>query len=120
MREHLNLTQKRLAEEAGVGAQTILRAEHNKPINAESRRLLCDYFGMTPEALGLVSNEQKAVGNRRPPDTPAIALPEIPTSPIAQAIAQGIVLASKQLESADMAHTRFHVLQRYGLAPHLT
>nr|BBH89452.1 hypothetical protein KTC_42030 [Thermosporothrix sp. COM3] len=120
MREHLNLTQKRLAEEAGVGAQTILRAEHNKPINAESRRLLCDYFGMTPEALGLVNNEQKAVDNRRPPDTPAIALQEIPTSPIAQAIAQGIVLASKQLESADMAHTRFHVLQRYGLAPHLT
>ena len=56
-RTHRNLTQKRLAEETGVGAQTILRAEQKKPINAESRKLLCDYFDTTPERLGLVEGK---------------------------------------------------------------
>ncbi len=57
-RNQHNLTQKRLAEEAGVGEQTILRAEHYKPINAESRRAICAYFGMTQEDLGLLPARQ--------------------------------------------------------------
>jgi tetratricopeptide (TPR) repeat protein/transcriptional regulator with XRE-family HTH domain len=51
-----NLTIERLAEEARVGASTVWRAEHNYPINAESRRRLCTYFHATPQALGLLSH----------------------------------------------------------------
>lgn len=47
-----NLTIEQLAEEAKVGASTIWRAEHNYPINAESRRRLCVYLGMSSQELG--------------------------------------------------------------------
>ncbi len=53
VREHHNLTQKRLAEVVRIGERTVTRAENNKPISAESRRRLCEYFGMTAEQLGL-------------------------------------------------------------------
>jgi len=49
-----NLTIEELAKEARVGASTVWRAEHNYPINAESRRRLCSYFRATPQALGLL------------------------------------------------------------------
>lgn len=51
-----NLTIEGLAEKARVGASTVWRAEHSYPINAESRRRLCAYFNMTPQALGLLQH----------------------------------------------------------------
>jgi tetratricopeptide (TPR) repeat protein/transcriptional regulator with XRE-family HTH domain len=55
-----NLTIERLAEEAKVGASTVWRAEHNYPINAESRRRLCAYFHTTPQALGLLNHLEQS------------------------------------------------------------
>ncbi|GCE31778.1 hypothetical protein KDA_72620 [Dictyobacter alpinus] len=52
-----NLTIKQLAEEARVGSSTIWRAEHSYPINAESRRRLCLYFGKNAQELGLIRDE---------------------------------------------------------------
>jgi transcriptional regulator with XRE-family HTH domain len=113
LRNRFNLTQKRLAEEAGVGAQTILRAEHNKPINAESRRLLSEYFGMRSEELGLVVDEKTpeknplSCGNH-------VAFEQLPG--LSEAIAQGIVLAVQELEGQHMDKSRRNFLQVLGLA----
>src|SRR5690348_14651255 len=79
MRDRFNLTQKRLAEETGVAAQTILRAEHNKPINAESRRLLCEYFGMSSDELGLVADEAPETTSL--PHSKQLALEQLPGLP---------------------------------------
>lgn len=54
-----NLTIKQLADAAKVGISTVWRAEHNYPINAESRRRLCLYFNMTSQELGLVSQRNE-------------------------------------------------------------
>src|SRR5689334_3180723 len=108
LRDRFNLTQKRLAEEIGVGAQTILRAEHNKPINAESRRLLCEYFGMRSEELGLVVDEKTpekkplSRGNH-------VSFEQMPG--LSEAIAQGIVLAVQELEGQHMDKSRRNFLQ---------
>ncbi len=111
MRAHFNLTQKRLAEETGVGTQTILRAEHNKPINAESRRLLCQYFGMSSEELGLVADDpprrKLAHGSSPQLREPPSGLPE--------AFARGIILAAQELESQSMDKSRRNFLQVMGL-----
>ena len=40
-----------------MSAATVWRAEHNHPINAESRRRLCAYFDMNPLDLGLVDGD---------------------------------------------------------------
>jgi transcriptional regulator with XRE-family HTH domain len=64
-RKEQNLTQKQLAELAKVGAITIWRAEQNKPINAESRRRLCAYFGRTSQELGLLSAQHKQEESKR-------------------------------------------------------
>lgn len=111
MRDRFNLTQKRLAEETGVGAQTILRAEHNKPINAESRRLLCEYFGMSAEELGLITDEAPEK-NSLPPSSqlPLAQLPGLP-----EAIARGVVLAVQELEGQHMEKSRRNFLQMLGL-----
>ena len=60
-RRRQNLTIDRLAEAAKVGASTVWRAEHAYPINAESRRRLCAYLGMTSEELGLVMDRREKV-----------------------------------------------------------
>jgi transcriptional regulator with XRE-family HTH domain len=110
MRERLNLTQKRLAEEIGVGVQTILRAEHNKPIQAESRRLLCEYFGMTSEELGL------NVAETSPPDPQTESGEQVnETPPLPQVIAQGIVLAAQELENQAMETSRRNFIQALGM-----
>jgi len=49
-----DLTIEQLAEEVKLGAKTIWSAEHYRPISAESRHRLCEYFGMTSLELGLV------------------------------------------------------------------
>lgn len=67
-----NLTIKQLADAARVGTSTVWRAEHNYPINAESRRRLCMYFTMTSQELGLVSTENVA-----PPVGESGPLPEL-------------------------------------------
>lgn len=128
LRTRLNLTQKRLAEATGVGSQTILRAEHNKPINAESRRLLCNYFAMTSEELGLVSdinevNEEEQAMLKKDEETKATPSHVSPSHPshgspspiLSQAIAQGIVLATRELESFDMDRSRRNFLQILGI-----
>lgn len=91
-----------------MGAQTILRAEHNKPINAESRRLLCEYFGMTSEELGLVTDEN--------PPHPHPFNKQDHQPPLSQTIAQGIVLAAQELENPHMDKSRRNFLQALGLA----
>jgi hypothetical protein len=57
-RQH-NLTIVKLAEEAKVGASTIWRAEHHHAINAESRRMLCTFFNMAPQELGLLGHPKQ-------------------------------------------------------------
>jgi tetratricopeptide (TPR) repeat protein/transcriptional regulator with XRE-family HTH domain len=58
-----NLTITKLAEEAKIGASTIWRAEHSYPINAESRRRLCDYFGLTSQQLGLIHYTEQNISS---------------------------------------------------------
>jgi transcriptional regulator with XRE-family HTH domain len=62
-----NLTIEKLAEATGLGTTTVWRAFNGKPINAHSRQQLCDYFGMTSEELGLVSEKTDEVANQAPP-----------------------------------------------------
>lgn len=54
-----NMTIEQLAEAAQVGASTVWRAEHAYPINAESRRRLCAFLGITSEELGLVVDRRE-------------------------------------------------------------
>ncbi|GLV60911.1 hypothetical protein KDH_77300 [Dictyobacter sp. S3.2.2.5] len=69
-----NLTIKQLADEARIGSSTVWRAEHNYSINAESRRRLCQYFGMSAKELGLVEDESQS--NQEPaPEASASASP---------------------------------------------
>jgi tetratricopeptide (TPR) repeat protein len=56
-RRQRNLTIEQLANEAHVGASTLWRAEHDHPINAESRQRLCTYFAMTAQELGLLHDQ---------------------------------------------------------------
>ncbi len=58
-REKHNLTQERLAEKTGVSVKTIWNAEHDKPISAESRRILCRFLKMNAQELGLISAEDR-------------------------------------------------------------
>ncbi|GHO98034.1 hypothetical protein KSF_080820 [Reticulibacter mediterranei] len=67
-----NLTIEGLAEKAKVGASTVWRAEHNYPINAESRRRLCAYFNMTPQALGLLQHIGSYATVEQPPLTECV------------------------------------------------
>jgi hypothetical protein len=67
-----NLTIEGLAEKAKVGASTVWRAEHNYPINAESRRRLCAYFHTTPQALGLLSHLEQSISVEQAPLTEAL------------------------------------------------
>ena len=67
-----NLTIEGLAEKARVGASTVWRAEHNYPINAESRRRLCAYFNMTPQALGLLQHVGAYATVEQPPLTECV------------------------------------------------
>lgn len=55
-REGENLTLEDLAEEVGLSFRTVWRAENGYPVSPDSRRRLCDRFGMTAQALGLVVN----------------------------------------------------------------
>src|SRR6266568_1126902 len=58
-----NLTIEELATATKLGTTTIWRALNSKPINAHSRQQLCDYFGMTSEELGLVSEKTGEVAS---------------------------------------------------------
>lgn len=58
MREARNVTRERLAEEAGMGAAAIKRAEGGESINLESRRRLCAFFGCSAEGLGRADRKQ--------------------------------------------------------------
>ncbi|GCF07320.1 helix-turn-helix transcriptional regulator [Dictyobacter arantiisoli] len=52
-RKKRSLTQKMVADFAGVSLATIQRAEARKPIRPDSQLQLCKFFGMTAEQLGL-------------------------------------------------------------------
>lgn len=54
-----NLTLQELAEEVKMSVSTLWRAENGSTINAESRRHLCAYFGMTAQELGLLERGGK-------------------------------------------------------------
>src|SRR5579875_3173601 len=66
-REKYNLTQERLAEKTGISIKTIWNAEHDKPISAESRRILCRFFKMDAQQLGLVSTEDRPRNETKKP-----------------------------------------------------
>jgi len=59
-RDRCNLTQRVLAGLTGLGLATIQRAEAGKPISAECRRVLCDFFSsrlnrdVSPQELGVI------------------------------------------------------------------
>ncbi|GHO98384.1 hypothetical protein KSF_084320 [Reticulibacter mediterranei] len=108
VRTEKNLTQKRLGEEIGVGEATIFRAEHNKPVSAEVRRLLCAYFGMTAAELSLIAAEQQDNEVQDTVRTPA-PHPSLP-SPIEAIIGEKAV--SQLLEEQNMDKQRRQLLQR--------
>src|SRR5262249_35809559 len=61
------LTQRMLADFAGIGLSTIVRAERSEPIGADARRRICEYLGKSSEELGLVpaaTSEQASVTPR--------------------------------------------------------
>jgi transcriptional regulator with XRE-family HTH domain len=60
LRTQQNLTIEQLAREANVSTATIWRAEHSHTVNAESRRRLCAFFGMTSQGLGLIDEYESA------------------------------------------------------------
>lgn len=62
-RTRYNLTIEQLAQETSMSTATIWRAEHNYSINAESRRRLCTYFGMTSQELGLAITPERGQKN---------------------------------------------------------
>jgi transcriptional regulator with XRE-family HTH domain len=61
LREHLNYSIQEVAEFAGLSFRTVLRAEQGASLNPESRRRLCQFYGKTPEELGLVPRRQRGV-----------------------------------------------------------
>jgi transcriptional regulator with XRE-family HTH domain len=54
-RERKNLSQQELADFTGLGVATIQRAERGKRLRPDVRQRLCEYFGMAPLELGLLS-----------------------------------------------------------------
>ena len=59
-REHLNLSIQEVSNATGLSFRTILRAEQGAPLNPESRRRLCRFYGKTSEELGLVPRRRGA------------------------------------------------------------
>lgn len=66
-RESRNLTREQLAEEVGIGASTIKRAERGEVINLHSRRQLCEFFSMTSQELSLDGEVNGLQNNSFPP-----------------------------------------------------
>ena len=86
-REARNLSQAQLAEEVRLGSRTIWAAEHQRPINAHSRRQLCRYFKKTAPELGLISAEsvaRKRKQQKRTQPTPIQGISATDMSPIVQ------------------------------------
>jgi len=65
LREHLNYSIQEVAASAGLSFRTVLRAEQGAPLNPESRRRLCQFYGKTPEELGLIPRGRR--GETLPP-----------------------------------------------------
>jgi transcriptional regulator with XRE-family HTH domain/tetratricopeptide (TPR) repeat protein len=62
-RQQRNLSMQEVADKTGLGWQTIWRAEQGHELRPASKRLLCDFFGMSAEELGLrSSHEQQSAG----------------------------------------------------------
>jgi len=59
LREQLNFSIQDVANAAGVSFRTVLRAEQGAPLNPDSRRLLCEFYGKTSEELGLVPRRRR-------------------------------------------------------------
>jgi tetratricopeptide (TPR) repeat protein len=117
-----NLTIEGLAEEAKVGASTVWRAEHNYPINAESRRRLCAYFHTTPQALGLLSHLEQGDSGEQASLTGAFTaeispsaygLEDVPAASLTTSEGAGIelplMLSGVQQKQADVRYGRDRV-----------
>jgi transcriptional regulator with XRE-family HTH domain len=59
LREQLNLSIQDVADAAGLSFRTVLRAEQGAPLNPESRRRICHFYGKTSEELGLVPRRRQ-------------------------------------------------------------
>ena len=59
LREHLNLSIKKVADATGLSFRTVLRAEQGAPLNPESRQRLCQFYGKTTQELGLVPRRRR-------------------------------------------------------------
>lgn len=53
-RQRRNLSQRMLADFAGLGLSTIVRAERGERISAEARQQICDYLNKSSQELGLI------------------------------------------------------------------
>jgi transcriptional regulator with XRE-family HTH domain len=98
LRQQRNLTQLELATALGVSEQTIMRAEQGIAISAHSRRLLCDYFQMNAQQLGLLP--------------PASGLPPITQHPTEDILIATSELAAQESGGQDMDQQRRHFLQQ--------
>ena len=58
--QHLNLSIQEVADATGLSFRTVLRAEQGVPLNPDSRRRLCQFYGKTSEELGLVPRRRQA------------------------------------------------------------
>lgn len=59
LREHLNFSIQEVAEATALSFRTVLRAEQGAPLNPESRRRLCVFYGKTSEELGLIPRRRQ-------------------------------------------------------------
>lgn len=113
LRKECNLTQRELADKTKVSEQTIMRAEKYIPISLHSRRLLCAYFQMTPEQLGLLSNEDQA-GKQPLAETspPATDERQHLIARLPHLIADGILLALNESDAQEAGGQVMDTLRR--------
>ncbi len=72
-RRDRNLSQKQAAEEAGIGLNTLKRAERGDPVSLETCRRLSKLFGESDQELGLVKEQ------------PAVAIWQVVSQPVRKA-----------------------------------
>jgi transcriptional regulator with XRE-family HTH domain len=65
LREHFNLSIQEVANATGLSFRTVLRAEQGAPLNPESRRQLCQFYGKTSEELGLVPRGRNGTSHQQ-------------------------------------------------------
>ena len=109
IREEYNLSIAEVAEATTLSYRTILRAEQGHWLRPESRRLLCSFFGKTPQELGLLPQRLLTSSNK-----PRVSSSLAPL----QATVREMLIAMQQLEGegVNMSQSRRSFLQVLGMA----